>query len=176
MTMTRELQRDRLTVLADEFKEERRAADRYWELAIAHAIKAGEKLIEAKSLCRHGEWLPWLRDNANVGQREAQIYMRLARNPDLITGLRTIPEAVDRLATLARMERKLPDLLRTFADFFERDDWAEILDLTQDEADELILTIAFMLEEITHMIARFAGKTPQDVHQLFMQGRQLVDK
>jgi hypothetical protein len=47
----------------------------------ASAIEAGRKLIEAKEMLQHGEWLPWLRDHIGIGERTAQDYMRLARDP-----------------------------------------------------------------------------------------------
>jgi hypothetical protein len=30
----------------------------------------------------YGDWLPWLRDHIGIGQRTAQDYMRLARDPN----------------------------------------------------------------------------------------------
>jgi hypothetical protein len=38
---------------------------------------AGELLIEAKSLLKHGEWGNWLTENASFTERTAQSYMRL---------------------------------------------------------------------------------------------------
>jgi protein gp37 len=46
------------------------------------AIMAGTKLIEAKALLRHGEWLPWLRDHVEMSERVAQYYMQLALTPN----------------------------------------------------------------------------------------------
>ena len=39
----------------------------------------GRCLLEAKAQLRHGEWLPWLRDEAAFSEASAQRYMRLAR-------------------------------------------------------------------------------------------------
>lgn len=39
----------------------------------------GRCLLEAKGQLRHGEWLPWLRDEAAFSEASAQRYMRLAR-------------------------------------------------------------------------------------------------
>lgn len=45
----------------------------------------GEKLIQAKAVCAHGEWLPWLEKNCRVNQRQSQRYMKLASEmPQLI--------------------------------------------------------------------------------------------
>lgn len=46
--------------------------------AVANAIAAGQALAEAKKLCKHGEWLPWLKENWPFSQRLAQDYMRIA--------------------------------------------------------------------------------------------------
>ena len=53
-------------------------------MAIEHAIRAGEALIQAKQLVEHGQWLPWLRDNCKMSERTAQNYMRVARNQDAL--------------------------------------------------------------------------------------------
>ena len=47
--------------------------------ALAHAIAAGELLIEAKRRVQHGEWRPWLEANCSVPARTARHYMALAR-------------------------------------------------------------------------------------------------
>jgi hypothetical protein len=43
-------------------------------------MEAGSRLIEAKTLVPHGGWLPWLRDNCDISERTAQLYMKLAKN------------------------------------------------------------------------------------------------
>ena len=45
-----------------------------------HAAECGRRLIEAKALLPHGEWLPWLEANTEVIPRQSQKYMRLADN------------------------------------------------------------------------------------------------
>jgi hypothetical protein len=54
---------------------------------IQKAMDAGDALIRAKRMVKdgervvkHGEWLPWLRDNCGVSERRAQDYMKLAAN------------------------------------------------------------------------------------------------
>src|SRR5215813_10294394 len=51
---------NRLPVLAAEVKTQHDAVTNAAESAVVHARSAGEKLVEAKSLLKHGEWLPWL--------------------------------------------------------------------------------------------------------------------
>jgi hypothetical protein len=84
----------RLETLAEEIREELLLADSCWKHALQHAVLVGEKLIEAKSLVIHGQWLPWLRENFADSERTAQLYMRLARNPQEIADLPTVREAI----------------------------------------------------------------------------------
>ena len=39
---------------------------------------ADDRLIEAKALLPHGDWIPWLEANTEVIPRQSQKYMRLA--------------------------------------------------------------------------------------------------
>ena len=54
-----------LTDLAARIRVEHGAAASLGDAA-RHAIAAGELLIEAKALVRHGQWLPWLRDHCSL--------------------------------------------------------------------------------------------------------------
>jgi hypothetical protein len=49
---------------------------------IQKAMEAGDALIRAKRnpVMKHGEWLPWLKENCGVSERRAQHYMKLAAN------------------------------------------------------------------------------------------------
>ena len=47
--------------------------------AVQYAAKCGEKLIQAKTACAHGEWLPWLEKNCRVSRIQASKYMRLSK-------------------------------------------------------------------------------------------------
>jgi len=67
-----------LVSLAAEINKEHNLAEQMAKTAIEHALKAGELLIQTKSQCSHGEWLPWLDGNLEIGARQAQKYMRLA--------------------------------------------------------------------------------------------------
>src|SRR5262245_18668139 len=69
-----------LPVLASTIKEHLAAAETATRRGLEHAMAAGLLLIEAKELVEHGEWLTWLQANCQIGQRQAQTYMRLARN------------------------------------------------------------------------------------------------
>jgi hypothetical protein len=54
--------------------------------AMEYAAECGRLLLEAKELVEHGEWLPWLEANTEVGERQSQRYMRLAQNWESIEG------------------------------------------------------------------------------------------
>lgn len=53
-------------------------------------ITIGQRLIEAKALLQHGEWLPWLTERVEYSEKTAQNFMRLARqwsNPQALADL-----------------------------------------------------------------------------------------
>jgi hypothetical protein len=75
------------------------AAESDFQSAVAHAIKAGELLIEVKGKLKHGQWLPWLEANVTLSEREARNYMRLARNRRAVADLPSIRQAVAYLAS-----------------------------------------------------------------------------
>jgi hypothetical protein len=68
-----------LMTLAKRIEAEHKAATTSFNSGFKHAINAGNLLIEAKAKLKHGGWLAWLKDHCHVGERMAQIYMRLAR-------------------------------------------------------------------------------------------------
>jgi hypothetical protein len=91
MTMTGRALNDsnRLPVLATSINDHLAAADAATRRGLEHAIAAGTLLIEAKDLVGHGEWIPWLQANCRLGERQAQTYMRLARNRHKLEELKT---------------------------------------------------------------------------------------
>ena len=46
--------------------------------AVEYAAQCGEKLIEAKTSCKHGQFKKWVADNCSVQHRQAARYMKLA--------------------------------------------------------------------------------------------------
>lgn len=53
-------------------------------------IDIGNRLIEAKAMLSHGEWLPWLAEKVGYSERTAQNLMQVARkcsNPQLVADL-----------------------------------------------------------------------------------------
>ena len=45
---------------------------------LEYVRESGQYLSDAKALCRHGEWLPWLETNFEASQPTAFRYMKLA--------------------------------------------------------------------------------------------------
>jgi hypothetical protein len=62
--------------------------------ALPRAIEAGQALIDAKRLLKHGEWLPWLKANCVFSERTARVYMQVARNPKSAVGADSIDAIV----------------------------------------------------------------------------------
>jgi vacuolar-type H+-ATPase subunit I/STV1 len=70
-----------LADLAARIRAEHETASAEFNSSLRHAMACGELLIEAKAeLNKHGEWLPWLKDNCEMSERTAQAYMRVARS------------------------------------------------------------------------------------------------
>ncbi len=84
---------NRLPVIASSINEHIVAAEAATRRGLEHAIAAGLLLIEARELVVHGEWLPWLQANCRLGQRQAQTYMRLARNRHRLDAVRNAAAA-----------------------------------------------------------------------------------
>lgn len=79
-TATTVAQSNSLADLAARIKAEHEATSTALKSSITHGIAAGELLVEAKAKVPHGQWLPWLKDNCEISERTAQLYMRLAKN------------------------------------------------------------------------------------------------
>jgi hypothetical protein len=77
---------NRLVYLAAGIRAEHDATAAALKRGVLHAMAAGALLNEAKSLLKHGQWLPWLRDHCSVSERTARLYMRLADNRAQIEG------------------------------------------------------------------------------------------
>jgi hypothetical protein len=80
MTVHPQPQSNRLPILAASIRDHLDAAETATRRGLEHAIAAGLLLLEAKELVEHGYWLGWLQANCRLGPRQAQTYMRLARN------------------------------------------------------------------------------------------------
>jgi hypothetical protein len=70
---------NRLPILADEIKRAHGGVMDAATTAAERAIEAGNALIEAKLLVKHGQWLPFLKEHCELPERTAQLYMKIAR-------------------------------------------------------------------------------------------------
>ncbi len=53
--------------------------------SVDEAVKSGAALNQAKELCGHGDWVPWLNENFTYSVRTAQKFMQIASaGPDLL--------------------------------------------------------------------------------------------
>lgn len=91
---------DRLPDLAARIKAEHAQVVSAMKRGVVHAMAAGDLLIEAKALLKHGGWLPWLAEHCAIPARTASHYMRLARGRDKIGNVAdlTVREALELLA------------------------------------------------------------------------------
>jgi hypothetical protein len=78
-----------LADLAARIRAEHEACDAALKRGLQHAVAAGKMLIEAKEQLKHGQWLPWLRDQCGIPERSARRYMEIA------------PYAADQIGQLA---------------------------------------------------------------------------
>jgi hypothetical protein len=84
-----------LDELTAKIRREIDAAQADYESALRHAIRAGELLTEVKARLRHGEWLPWLRDNFPGSERTARLYMQLYKNRHGVADMPSINQALE---------------------------------------------------------------------------------
>ncbi len=70
---------NRLPVLAEEIKCAHTGVMDAAKTAAERAMEAGNALIEAKALVKHGQWLPFLKQHCELPERTAQLYMKIAR-------------------------------------------------------------------------------------------------
>ena len=71
---------NRLPILAAQIRQAHDDVGVAARTSADRAIDAGKALIEAKALCGHGHWMPWLRDNCGISDRTARLYMQLAKS------------------------------------------------------------------------------------------------
>lgn len=83
-----------LTELADQIHVEMAAIERSDSSALAHAIRAGELLTQAKGRLTHGKWIPWMKENFPSDVRTGQRYMLLAANATHVSHLGSVREAL----------------------------------------------------------------------------------
>jgi hypothetical protein len=116
---------NRLTILAVEINRAHTAAQEAVKVSVERAIEAGHALIEAKSLVKHGDWLPFLKE-AGTPERTAQRYIALANSglkSDTVSDLGGIRAALDHLAAEARIRSELDNLWSLLLEAHDRKAW-----------------------------------------------------
>lgn len=98
----------------------------YGTRALFHAKNCGEKLIEAKNNCEHGQWLNWLSENTSIPSRTAQRFMKIAINWDVIEAELTSNEIIN--FGINDAQKLLTSKNATVADLTKNDLKAYILD------------------------------------------------
>lgn len=95
--------------LATRIQKEIRLSQKAFAKSIEHAVEAGKLLLQAKRGLNHGQWGEWLEENVSVTERQAQKYMRLAKNKPKLdksnpnwSSEMTIAEALQSLSELMR--------------------------------------------------------------------------
>lgn len=73
-----------LNELAKEINEAHEEVNKSFKYTLNYAIFAGEKLLEAKELCDHGEWMEWRDANVNHSHKNSMRYMTCALNKELL--------------------------------------------------------------------------------------------
>jgi Protein of unknown function (DUF3102) len=94
-----------LDALAAEANQAHEACESSYAGALAHALRCGEVLAEAKSRLAHGEWLPWLDVNFNGAGRTAQRYMQIADAPEANASSTTHLETIEAVLTVVSTAR-----------------------------------------------------------------------
>jgi hypothetical protein len=81
--------------LAERINAAHFSVEEFFQGALKRAVHVGELLIEAKQQVKHGQWLPWLKQNCpKISDRTAQQYMQLAANTTKIADLDGIASAL----------------------------------------------------------------------------------
>ena len=83
-----------------------------WRRTLHSAIGVGQALIELREVSQHGEFLPWLRDHFELGQRMAYNFINLAENLRFTASLPPgtgVTAAVKALAASKREAKPTPE-------------------------------------------------------------------
>jgi hypothetical protein len=83
-TPTASTTEEELTRLADRIRDEHKAMRTAMCHAVAHAIRAGEALIQAKAAVPSGSWHRWLKEHCELSKRTALRYIQLAQHREEI--------------------------------------------------------------------------------------------
>ena len=153
--MSGSLEHQRLRALATEIGTEVDAAQAAWTTAVHHAINAGERLVEAKSLCQHGEWAKWIQANLTITQQHANTYMRMYQRRDEIENASSIRDAIGLLAPpKVKQPSELSLAITAAHDLAEQMCW-EVETWTEDKWRSLSLRDWQSMVDIVNALSEF---------------------
>jgi len=141
-----------LPELAARIRAEHRATATALQSSVEHAMTAGDLLLEAKALVKHGEWLPWLAAHCEISERTAQLYMRCAKNRKAIEA-NTQPIADLSLNEAAALLMLSSDLQKLFAFVKQAEDvdFEGLIKLCAEEGIALLHSNPFGAKELSEL-------------------------
>ena len=89
-----------------EIKKELAELHNTLKMSVNRAIRIGELLTEQKEFVGHGNFLPWLNKNFDMGERTAQKYMALFRYQDKTALNADLNSAYKQIETIEAQERQ----------------------------------------------------------------------
>ena len=108
---------NQLSGLADAINESHERCNEAFKYTLGHAITAGEKLIQAKILCGHGNWEKWHTENINHTIQTSRTYINFGKYKEFILANRKNFFGL----TLQQARKLLPDYRGVLSS--ERYDW-----------------------------------------------------
>jgi len=120
-------------LIQEDLKHGREAAER---AGMPYYQAAGEKLIEAKSQMKHGEFLPWVERNFGIKKNQSALYMSLAKHTQ---GEKLVAPNFSSLSEFQRETGQKPSDYNTFAS--KKPSWQEPVREVIDRVDTETLNL-----------------------------------
>ena len=159
---------EQLTHLAAEINREHEAVRSALSSGLEHARTAGQLLLEARGLCPHGTWLPWLAEHFDGSERTARAYMQVAREWERLTegNRQRVADLPYRTALRALAEPHINDAsdsakLEPEAAAPGRDGHHQVVPMSRAEAEAAV-------DEIRHHLAHVAPVVGNDAMQAWI--------
>jgi hypothetical protein len=76
------------------------------KMSVQKAIRIGELLTEQKEIVGHGLFLSWLKDNIDISERSAQMYMKLFSYKDKTAEIADLQSAYRQIETIEAQAKK----------------------------------------------------------------------
>src|SRR5262249_6918544 len=102
-------------------REVRELHEKVLQHALPRAIRIGELLIEAKRTAGRGRWISWVKTHCGFGEREAQRYMRVAKNKSLVIDATPVSHSGVKAASkaLAKPRLRSPGIIESLPESHE---------------------------------------------------------